>query len=93
MPSYLRVPYVLALFAFQGLPLAYRGRPYTALRPAVQQKIVRGWSMSRLAPKRDFVKLIRTCTLFYYLDHSLVRAQLEPDVDNSSTQLERAHGQ
>jgi hypothetical protein len=92
MPQYLRGPYLLALFGFEYLPLLRYGQPYTALRSTIQERIVRSWSESRIAPMRDFVKLIRTCALFYYLDHSVVRAQLEADVEGPAASMEVAHG-
>lgn len=77
MPTYLRIPYRLALFAFNWLALLRYGRPYVALDGARQQRYVLAWANSPIGVMRDFVKLIRSCALLCYLDHPLVLEQLE----------------
>jgi hypothetical protein len=77
MPTYLRLPYQLALWGFNWLALLRYGRLYVRLDLARQQRYVTMWANSPIGLMRDFVKLIRSCALLQYLDHPLVLAQLE----------------
>lgn len=79
LPGYMRLPMRAGLFAFAWLPLLRHGRPYTRLDPEARRRHVLAWSTSRVGPKRDLVKLIRSCALFFYLDHRLVTARLEAE--------------
>jgi hypothetical protein len=83
LPRHLWLLFRTGLFAFQWLPVLRYGRPYTALKPEQRRLLVANWSTSRLSPKRDLLKLIRSCTLFYYLDHPLVSARLEQESANA----------
>lgn len=76
MPSYLRLPYLLALSAFDWLALLRHGRRFPGLAPARREAWIESWSASALAPRRDFVKLLRSCTLLAFFDHPAVRARL-----------------
>lgn len=79
MPGFLRVPFRLALFGFEILPLLRHGRPFRALPPAKRLPYLALWSDAPLAPMRDFVKLIRSTALFVYFDHPLVLGRLEAE--------------
>jgi hypothetical protein len=77
MPGYLRMPYQVALRGYNWLALLRYGRPYVGLDPSTQAQYMRSWSDSPLGSMRDFIKLIRSTVLLQYLDHPLVRAELE----------------
>ena len=76
MPSFLRLPYLTALLVFEWTPLLRYGRPYTALPRLRRERALQAWSRSPVGPCRDLVKLVRSCALFFYLDHPLVRERL-----------------
>lgn len=80
LPEFLRVPYGAASFAFDGLALLRWGRPFRMLDAARRQAYVALWTGSPLGATRNFVKLIRSCTLLAYYDHPAVRARLEESV-------------
>ncbi len=84
MPVYLRVPYILALHAFNYSSLLRFGLPFTRIKQTRQYRFVRSWSRSPIGLMRDFVKLIRSCVLLAYLDHRLVLEQLESDARTQS---------
>jgi hypothetical protein len=69
MPAHLRVPYRIALWAFQWMALRQYGRPYTRLDAAKQRDYISVWIHSTVGFKRDFIKLIRSCALLRYYDH------------------------
>jgi len=76
MPSFLRLPYRLALLAFTWLPALRFGGPFAALPAAARASCLAIWTDSPLAPMRDFVKLIRSTALLVYYDHPVVLEQL-----------------
>jgi len=77
MPSYMLVAYLLALFVFEFVPVVRHGRAFSRLSPALRRDIIDSWSNSAIGPKRDLLKLIRNCALYFYLDHAVVRSHLE----------------
>jgi hypothetical protein len=77
MPAHLRVPFRLGLIAFAILPLLRFGRTYRALPADLKRRVVYAWANSPIGAFRNFVKLVRSCALFAYLDHPIVMAQLE----------------
>lgn len=77
MPGYLRMPYQIALRGYNWLALLRYGRLYVGLESSTQAQYMRSWSDSPLGAMRDFIKLIRSTVLLQYLDHPLVRAELE----------------
>jgi hypothetical protein len=79
IPSFLRLPYLMALLLFEWVPLLRYGRPYTALPRPRQERALRTWSRSPFGPCRDLVKLVRSCALFFYLDHPLVHERLRAE--------------
>lgn len=79
MPGHLRLGVRAALTAFAWLPLLRWGRPYAALPPPTQQRIVARWSASRIGPRRDLIRLLRSLAVFFYLDHPAVVARLEAE--------------
>ena len=79
MPSFLRLPYLTALLVFEWTPLLRYGRPYTALPMVRRERALQAWSRSPIGPCRDLVKLVRSCALFFYLDHPLVRESLRAE--------------
>lgn len=79
MPSVLRIFYQIALHGFNWLAVIRYGGRYTQLAVDRQRRYILSWSHSRIRMIRDFVKLMRSCALLYYLDHPLVMAQWESD--------------
>ena len=79
MPRYLALPFSVALLAFNWLPLLRYGRTYAGLPQETQVRVVLAWSGSPIGAMRNFVKLVRTCALFAWLDHPIVAARLEPE--------------
>jgi hypothetical protein len=77
MPSYLRVPYMLALHVFNCLSCLRFGLPFTRIDQEKQGQYIRFWSRSSIGLMRDFIKLIRSVVLLSYLDHPLVLQELE----------------
>jgi hypothetical protein len=69
LPTFLRVPYKLAMVAFDVVPLVRYGRVLRRLDPATRSQYVTLWDLSPLAPMRNFVKLIRSCAVLAYYDH------------------------
>jgi hypothetical protein len=80
MPSYLRVPYMLALKVFNCLSCLRFGLPFTCINREKQAKYIRFWSRSPIGLMRDFIKLIRSVVLLSYLDHPLVLQELETGI-------------
>ena len=80
MPSYLKVPYMLALHVFNYLSCLRFGLPFTVIDQEKQGKYVRFWSRSPIGLMRDFIKLIRSCVLLSYLDHPQVLQALEASI-------------
>jgi hypothetical protein len=76
MPSFLRLPYQLALTAFNWLALVPYRRRFIHLPLAAQASYLALWSDGPMGVMRDFVKLIRSCALLAYFDHPLVAEQL-----------------
>lgn len=85
MPSFLRLPYRVAITAFNLLPIVWRVRGFVSLPAAAQAAYVAWWSEAPLGPMRDFVKLIRSCALLAYFDHPEVAAHL--DAKRASTSV------
>ncbi len=77
LPAFLRVPYTFALVGFDWLAIARYGRSYAHLDEAQGRRYLRAWDRSPLSLCRDFVKLLRSCTLLAYLDHPVVTRRLE----------------
>jgi hypothetical protein len=84
MPVYLKVPYIMALHAFNYLAFFRFGLPFTMANQAKQGRYIRSWSRSPIGLMRDFVKLIRSCVLLAYLDHPLVLQKLELGIQQSA---------
>ncbi len=76
MPSFLRLPYRLALTAFNLLPLLRWGSPFGRLPERARASYLSFWSDGGISVNRDFVKLLRSCALLAYFDHEDVRRQL-----------------
>src|SRR5262245_48510590 len=77
MPTFLRVPYRIALFAFNWLAVLRYRRPFVALGDELAATYLALWSNRGLGLNRDFVKLIRSCALLAYFDHPATRARLD----------------
>jgi hypothetical protein len=84
MPSYLKVPYSLALHGFNYLACLRYALPFTLIGADQQARYVRFWSRSPIGLMRDFVKLIRSVVLLSYLDHPLVLQELESGISKGS---------
>ena len=76
MPSFLRLPYRLALTAFNLLPLLRWARPFGRLPERTRASYLSYWSDGGISVNRDFVKLLRSCALLAYFDHEEVRRHL-----------------
>jgi hypothetical protein len=76
MPRFLAIPYGIAITAFQLLAILRFGRGFRSLDETSQRSYLAMWSDAKLGPFRDFVKLIRSCTLLAYFDHPEVTRQL-----------------
>lgn len=76
LPTFMALPYRVALLAFQLLPTLRYGRRFDGLNEASQAAYLALWSEGPVAPARDFIKLIRSCALLAYFDHPDVRSQL-----------------
>lgn len=76
MPSFLRLPYKLALTAFNWLAVVPYQRRFIHLPFTAQVSYLALWSDGPMGVLRDFVKLIRSCALLAYFDHPLVAERL-----------------
>jgi hypothetical protein len=76
MPTHLRLPYKLALLAFDCLPLLRHLHRFVSLPAASQRDYLALWTDSPIGPMRDFVKLIRSSGLLVYYDHPLLTRRL-----------------
>ena len=76
MPSFLRLPYELALTVFNWLALVPYGGRFIHLPRAAQASYLALWSDAPMSVMRDFVKLIRSCAVLAYFDHPLVAERL-----------------
>jgi len=90
MPSFLRIPYRLALLAFEWLPLLFYGRPFRALPAARSARYLAWWNDAPILAMRDFVRLIRSSALLVYFDHPAVVQQLA--ARPSVSERREAHG-
>jgi hypothetical protein len=79
MPSFLRLPYRLALRGFALLPLLRYGRSFHALPSPRRKAYLALWSDAPLTRMRELVKLIRTTALLVYFDHPAVRERLDAE--------------
>lgn len=77
LPDFLRVPYGAASFAFDGLAILRWGRSFRRLDEGRRRTWVALWAASPVGATRNFIKLLRSCTLLAYYDHPTVRARLE----------------
>lgn len=79
MPGHLRLPYKLALVAFNWLALLRYFRPFVSLPHELKPAYLALWSDAPVGPMRDFVKLIRSSGLLVYYDHPLVVQHLNAE--------------
>ena len=79
IPTFLRLPYLFAILGFQLLSVARYGVAFTGLPAEKQNAYVGLWTNSPIGVMRDFLKLIRGCSLLAYFDHPEVRYLLEQD--------------
>jgi gluconate 2-dehydrogenase subunit 3-like protein len=77
MPSFLRLPYRIALVAFNWLAILRYGNTFVSLTDDRATAYLTLWSNEGLGLNRDFVKLIRSCALLAYFDHPAVRTEFE----------------
>jgi hypothetical protein len=77
LPDFLRLPYGMALLAFDASAAARYRRPFHALDAEARAGWLARWSDGPLGATRNFVKLMRSCALLAYFDHPIVRAALE----------------
>ena len=76
LPDWLRLPYRLALTAFDWLALLRFGAPFHALDGERRARYLALWSDAPLSLARNFVKLIRGCALLAYYDHPALASPL-----------------
>ncbi len=76
LPAVLRLPYRSALAAFDAAPLLRHRRTFRRLAPAEQTAHLAWWTDAGGLATRNFVKLLRSCTLLAWFDHPLVTARL-----------------
>jgi hypothetical protein len=76
LPGVLRVPYRCALAAFDVAPVARHRRTFRRLPPAAQAAHLVWWTDAGGLATRNFVKLLRSCTLLAWFDHPLVTGRL-----------------
>ena len=76
LPTLLRIPYRVALAAFDLLPLVRRRRTFRQLDGVARAAWLDTWTERRGLATRNFVKLLRSCALLAYFDHPLVAAEL-----------------
>jgi hypothetical protein len=88
MPTYLRLPYEIALLVFNLLAAVPFGQPYQQLDPARQQRYLELWSGSPLRLGRDLIRLIRSCALLQFMDHPCVLARLAPELAEEHAAVE-----
>ncbi len=89
LPTYLRFPYRIGLFAFDLGAFLFGGKTFRrAAKPAREAYLAR-WAQSRFDPLQDFVKLVRSCALFAYFDHPAVQAELERERRGAAIRAER----
>jgi hypothetical protein len=81
IPTFLRLPYLLAITGFQWLAVLRFGRPFLRLPRPRQDAYLALWSDSPIAPMRDFVRLIRGCVVLAYFDHPEVIRSLRAERD------------
>ena len=91
LPSFLRVPYGLALTAFELLPLLRWGRPFVALDHERRAAWVARWTDAPIGVMRNFVKLIRGCALLAYYDHPALASVLTMESEVLRPMAHRAH--
>jgi hypothetical protein len=72
LPSFLKLPCLLTVTAFDLTPIFRKGRPFRRLDVAARARTFAAWDTSPLAPKRNYTKLIRSCALLAYYDHPAV---------------------
>ena len=80
LPDFLRHPYRLALVAFEWLALLRFGRRFVALGSEQRRAWLDLWSASPVGAMRNFVKLLRSCTLLAFYDHPAVQLPLNQQV-------------
>ena len=77
LPVYVRIPYRFALVGFEWLAVVRFGRRYVRLDDKQRRRYLHAWDQSPVGLCRDFVKLLRSCTLLAYLDHPIVARELD----------------
>jgi hypothetical protein len=64
MPDYLRLPIMCLTVAFGVSAIVHTGRPFHRLSHDRRWRMLRAWSRSRLALRRDLVKFFENLTLY-----------------------------
>ena len=77
MPTYLRIPYQIALHMFNLLPILICGKVFICLDKNNQKKYIALWNKSPVSMMRNFIKLICSCALLQYYDHPVILKYLE----------------
>ena len=82
LPRFLFLPYCSLLLIFNYACLLFKGNFFTELVKIEQLNYLRMWSYSKLRFMRDFIKLIRSCSLLRYYDHPLITKEMYSLVQN-----------
>ena len=76
LPKSLRTSVSLALKVFNLESIIFDGKTFKGLSPENKGKHLTRWANSRLSSKRDFIRYIRSITLFNYFDHKEIRSRI-----------------
>ena len=76
LPAYLRIPFKILISIFNCFAIFVCGNVFYNLNKKSQIDYLNLWTNSGLKPMRDFIKLMRSCTLLQYYDHPLVFSKI-----------------
>ncbi len=76
MPTYLRLPFRIAVLAFALGAQIRHVEAFPRLAAKQRQAWVETWALSRIGALRDFIRMIRSCALLAYFDHPTVSEAL-----------------
>ena len=76
IPAFLAWAYRIAITGFDALGCLRYGRRFVALDAERRRAYLDAWAGAPIGLMRDFVKLLRSCTLLAYFDHPDVHARL-----------------
>ena len=77
MPAYLWIAYRAILQTFNLLAIFYFGNIFLNLSAEKRLSYIKLWANSPIKTMRDFIKPIRSCTLYQFFDHPTILEYLE----------------